>query len=349
MNNIAILTNNEYEVILNNLFENKAINTIKLFKLKQHPLFNLKELLNFNSKIINYIPIDILIKYKDWILSNITDFNNINIFKEDIQMLIFQNSKNTLDYNTIKNIIKNSSNPIGLFKANSNLFPLNYIFKLPYISDKQTKSLYKKIKSNKLSLKNINKHSSIELMLILGNDHFFNYLKTNLDNFTEDAIYHFHTMIDINFLLSYNKFKPRTYFDFLFKSIKNKDYLKLFLNNTNICPYIILLFSNNNIAQYYLSHNVHLSISTIAHISQRKKLNHLNWIHIYKHQSNKINEENILSIINTLNDINSKKDIISTFLENNNLHINKLKTLSKEKLLADIIKKEVSNRFKSII
>lgn len=349
MENTILLTNKEYEDILHSFFKNKSFNSIKLFKLKKEPLFNLKKLLLFNSKAINYIPIDILNKYKDWILLNLMSFDNINIFKDDIQQLLFENSKNILDYNTIKTIVKNSSNPFGLHKANSNIFPLNYILQLSYISEKQAKSLYKKIKSDKISLNKINKHSSRELLLILGNDHFPIYLKNNLNNFTEDALYHLHTMIDINFLLSYDKFKSRTYLNFLLKSVNNKDYLKLFLKNTNISSSFILLFFDKDSTYYYLNNNKNLSINNILKFNKIRKLNHINWINIYKSHLDKINEENILHILNKIQDTTLKENIISIFLEKNNFIIDNIKHLSKEKLLSKAIRKEISNRFKSIV
>lgn len=349
MNNTILLTNNEYKDILNNFFKNKSFNTIKLFKIKREPLVNLKELLLFNSKTINYIPIDILNKYKDWILLNLIDLDGIDIFKYEVQETIFKDSKNILDYNTIKTIIKNSSNPFGLYKANSNIFPLNYIMKLPHISEKKSTTIYKKLKSNKISLTQINKTSSIELLLILGTDCFTDYLKNNLYCFTEDSIYHFHTMLDINFLLSYNNFKPRKYLNFLLKSTLNKDYLKLFLKNTNISHYFILLFFNKDIVNYYLNNNKNLSIDNIIKLHQIKSLNSINWANIYKSHLDKINEDNILFILNNIQDINSKKDILSMFLEKNNFYIDNLKTLSKENLFNPAINKEISHRFKSIV
>ena len=112
----------ERDELVSELIKKKGIPNGDIMRLKRTTNLLLEIVINQNKDIINYLPEHILKREREYIIDNIPTFDCINYRDENVQKIMFSNLPNVFDLTTIRNIFRFSTNPVGLYKANSKIF-----------------------------------------------------------------------------------------------------------------------------------------------------------------------------------------------------------------------------------
>lgn len=343
------ITKDELDIIIQNLLKHKALPSTKIIDIKYTNDYSLINLLDKHPTLINYIPNDILTKYKHIILFNLVKLQKINIYNLSTKETLFKNTPNILGFLATENIIKNSSNPYDLYKINKYLFSKKLIYRTLNEDLFYLASISEKTYTDKLSLPKKLKLYEVNQLKILMKKSTFKTLLNNTLEFHEEyldseIVYTYIKLFDITKLLLSNILPNKKYISFLLKGLFNKVYLKLFLKNTTLNLTWQLHMLNKDLKTFYITENKFLNITQILELN--KMYTKLDWNSIYIKRIDILTDESILEISN-LNK-NLTQELFDCFFYHNNNQIDDIKKLSKIKQLSDYIKIEIKNRFANL-
>lgn len=348
-NDTDTLTKDDLNLIIQNLLENKLLPSTNIMDIKCSNNYSLINLLSKYPTLINYIPDNILVEYKDIILFNLSKLQKINIFNPSTKEILFKNTPNTLGFLATNNVILNSSNPYDLYKINKYIFPKKLIYRTLNEDLFYLASTLEEVDTNKPCLpKKLNLQKINQLKVLMKKSTFKTLLNNTLElheEYLDSEIVSTHIKsFNISTLLLSNILPNKKYTSFLFKGLFNKSYLKLFLKNTTLNLTWQFHILSEDLKTFYITENKSLSIMHMLELN--KTYTELDWNSIYIKRINILTEEALLEI-NNLNK-NLTQELFDIFFQYNKNQIDDIKKLSKIPQLSEHIKTEIKNRFQNL-